>query len=488
MNSKVEQAVSSRNPTCSTTELRTLFLFESLQEEQLRWLCARGHVEDIGVGRVYSEGEPATQFYVLLEGSLRLSVRVGGDEVELSRTDQRGVYAGAWYAYLGDRIPQVYVHSLDATKPCVFFVLPADVLRELMRSWFPMAVHMLEGLFFGMNSINQTIGQRERLLALGSLSAGLTHELNNPAAAAVRAAVSLREANNVVHRTLLAVSNENPRESGLASLVLIQEAALEALTSALSQSPSEMAITEDAVSDWMDAHSVERAWEFAPVLAQAGIDEEWLERLATSLGDVELQRSMRWLTSFIETASLINEIEESTTRISSLVAAAKQYSQLDRSPHQLLDIHELLDSTLVILSAQIGKDVNVVKVYDPGLPLVPGYGAELNQVWTNLVDNALSAMGGSGTLTIRTLTDKRMAVVIVGDSGPGIAPEIESRIFEPFFTTKPVGQGTGLGLDISWRIVVNKHHGDILVRSRPGETQFEVRLPLETTTGSGGTP
>jgi signal transduction histidine kinase len=481
MSGEAEQRLSSRRLACGPEELRTLFLFEALEQEQLTWLCARGHVEEVAAGRVFSEGEAATQFYVLLEGSLRLSLRVGGDEVELNRTDQRGVYAGAWYAYLGDRVPQVYVHSLDATTPCVFFVLPAESLRELMRNWFPMAVHMLEGLFFGLNSINQTIGQRERLLALGSLSAGLTHELNNPAAAAVRAAASLREANDVTRRTLLAVSNENPTESGLASLVLIQESVLRVVPVSPPPTSSGIARDEDAVLDWLDARSVERGWEYAPVLAQAGVDQEWLEVLAASLGDAELQRSLRWLTSLIETESLISEIEEATARISSLVSAAKQYSQLDRSPYQFLNIHDLLDSTLVMLAARIGSGVKVVKAYDPELPLVPGYGAELNQVWTNLIDNALSAMNGSGTLTIRTLTDDDMAVVIVGDSGPGIAPEVQTRVFEPFFTTKPVGEGTGLGLDISWRIVVNKHHGDILVRSRPGDTEFEIRLPLNAT-------
>ena len=179
----------------------------------------------------------------------------------------------------------------------------------------------------------------------------------------------------------------------------------------------------------------------------------------------------------------MNEIDDSTTRISTLVGAAKQYSQMDRAPHQVLDVHELLDSTLVMLSRKIGAGVQVVKDYDRSLPDVPVYGAELNQVWTNLIDNALQAMDGDGTLTLRTSRVEDDIQVEICDTGPGIPDDVVGRIFEPFFTTKPVGEGTGLGLDISWRIVVNKHHGDLSVRSVPGDTRFRVRLPLRAYEG-----
>ena len=179
--------------SCSVDELRTLFLFEKLTEDQLQWLCERGHVELIETGPVYAEGAAATCFYVLLEGTVVMSRRVGADDIEVGRTSVRGVYSGAFTAYLGDRMPQTYQNSLRTAEPSRFFVLDADVFAELMREWFPMAVHLLEGLFFGNKNAQQAIGQRERLLALGSLSAGLTHELNNPAAAAVRATSTLRE-------------------------------------------------------------------------------------------------------------------------------------------------------------------------------------------------------------------------------------------------------------------------------------------------------
>ncbi len=187
---------------------------------------------------------------------------------------------------------------------------------------------------------------------------------------------------------------------------------------------------------------------------------------------------MRWLNYTVETELLMNEIEDSTSRISGLVNAARQYSQLDRAPYQVVDVHELLDSTLQMLAGKIGPQVRVVKDFDRTLPRIPAYPGELNQVWTNLIDNAVSAMDGAGTLTVRTWRDHDRLVVEFRDTGPGVPDEIRQRIFEPFFTTKPVGQGTGLGLDISWRIVVNKHHGDLQVESSPGDTRFRVRLPL----------
>jgi signal transduction histidine kinase len=211
---------------------------------------------------------------------------------------------------------------------------------------------------------------------------------------------------------------------------------------------------------------------------QSGIEVDWLDQIADIVDDGMLEGAVRWLNYTLETELLMNEIEDSTTRISTLVAAAKQYSQMDRAPHQVLDIHELLDSTLIMLSRKIGDGVKVVKDYDRSLPDVPVYGAELNQVWTNIIDNALQAMGGTGTLTIRTSHVDDSAQIEISDTGPGVPDTIVQRIFEPFFTTKPVGQGTGLGLDISYRIVVNKHHGDLSVHSVPGDTRFVIRLPL----------
>jgi signal transduction histidine kinase len=217
----------------------------------------------------------------------------------------------------------------------------------------------------------------------------------------------------------------------------------------------------------------------APTFVAAGLDVAWLDHIEAAVDADTLEPALRWLNYTVDTELLMNEIEDSTTRISTLVGAAKQYSQMDRAPYQVVDVHELLDSTLLMLSGKFPAGITVVKEYDQSLPQIPAYAAELNQVWTNLIDNAVSAMGQSGRLTVRTGQDREGEVFVeFGDTGPGVPEEIRNRIFEPFFTTKPVGEGTGLGLDISWRIVVKKHHGDLSFESSPGDTRFRVRLPV----------
>ncbi len=381
-------------------------------------------------------------------------------------------------AYLGDRVPQVYNNSLRVTEPSRFFVLDASVFAELMHDWFPMAVHLLEGLFYGNKKTQEAIGQRERLLALGSLSAGLTHELNNPAAAAVRATASLRERVAGMRHKLGMIAGGRWDRTTLETLIRLQEEAAERVPKALALAPLEASDREDGITDWLEDHGVRDGWDLAPTFVAAGLDAAWLDHVAMTVDPEVLEGALRWLNYTVETELLMNEIEDSTTRISTLVGAAKQYSQLDRAPYQVVDVHELLDSTLMMLSGKIPPGIEVVKDYDLSLPSIPAYAGELNQVWTNLIDNAVSAMNGSGTLTVRTGMDREQVYVDFCDTGPGVPPEIKNRIFEPFFTTKPVGEGTGLGLDISWRIVVNKHHGDLSLVSEPGDTRFRVRLPI----------
>jgi signal transduction histidine kinase len=462
---------------CDVDEIRTLFLFEKLSDEQLARLCREGHIETVEPGWVLREGEPALWFYVLLEGSVALFRRVGTDDVEINRTDERGVYAGAFQAYLGDRIRQVYNNSLRANVRSRFFVLAADDFAQLMREWFPMALHLLEGLFFGTQSTQQVLQQRERLLALGSLSAGLTHELNNPAAAAVRATSSLRDRLADMRHEFATIASGFDR-STFASLVQLEAEAVEGVKTAPQLTPMGTSDLEDRLGEWFEEHQISDGWDLAPVFVQAGLAESYLARVAGAVGAPNLESAVRWLTRAVEAEILMDEIQDSTTRVSTLIAAAKQYSQMDRAPYQVADVHELLDSTLTMLAPKLGGDIEVRREYDRSLPPIPVYAAELNQVWTNLIDNAIGAMGPSGTLTIRTSRDEDFLSVAIGDTGPGVPEEIRSRIFEPFFTTKPFGEGTGLGLDISWRIVVNKHHGDLKLESRPGNTWFVVRLPF----------
>ncbi|MGQ4513346.1 ATP-binding protein [Streptomyces sp. DW26H14] len=469
-------------------DLRGLFLFEKLDEGQLRWLSERGRLEERAAGGdVYREGEPATCFFVLLSGSVAMSQVLHGDDVEVSRTDQRGVYSGATQAYLGDRVEQVYKNSLRAVSDAVFFVLPADEFATAVRTWFPMALHLLEGLFFGYRAANSLVNERERLLALGSLSAGLTHELNNPAAAAVRATEALRDRVAGMRHKLALIADGRLDGSRLHQLVELQDTAVKQAGSAPSLSVMETSDAEDELSDWLDERGVANAWDIAPTLVAGGVGVPWLATVADTVGDTYLDSAVRWLAYAIDTELLMGEIDDAVTRVSDLVGAAKKYSQLDRAPQQTVDVHELLDATLTMLRAKIPPGIKIVKEYDRTLPEIPAYGAELNQVWTNLIDNAVDAMGTTGTLTVRSWAeDDRRLLVEIGDTGAGIAPEIRPRIFEPFFTTKGVGEGTGLGLDISYRIVVNKHHGDIRVDSRPGDTRFTVCLPMtDEETGSG---
>jgi signal transduction histidine kinase len=263
----------------------------------------------------------------------------------------------------------------------------------------------------------------------------------------------------------------------LKRLVDAQEEFVAKARNAPDLTPLQTSDAEDELTDWLDDHDVHDGWQLAPIFVAGGLTVDDLDSVAEACPDDCLAGALRWLSYTVETEGLLGEIIDSTARISSLVNAARQYSQMDRAPHQWLDLHEGLFATLTMLKPKLAG-VQLVKELDKSLPRIPGYPAELNQVWTNLIENARDAMDGSGTLTIRTRRDGDCAVVEFEDTGPGVPPEIRSRIFEPFFTTKAVGQGTGLGLDVSFRVVVNRHHGDLRVDSEPGHTVFRVTLPM----------
>jgi signal transduction histidine kinase len=459
-------------------ELRRLFLFEKLDEGQLGWLADRGWVVEVpNDTTVIGEGDPAEVIMILLGGSIVMSRRVGRDDVEVVRTDQLGVYFGSTQAYIADAAAQTYQTSVRSIGDVRLFVLRAEDFARAIREWFPMALHLLEGLFLGMRNSQQLVGQRQQLLALGSLAAGLTHELNNPAAAAVRANAALRERVAGMRHKLAMLAHDEIDPRLLELLVDVQEEAVAAVAKAPTLSPMEESEREDELTDWLAEHGVREGWEIAPVLVSAGTSTEFLDRVAAGAPTDMLEGALRWLTYTLEAELLLQEITDSVTRISTLVAAAKQYSHMDRMPFERADVHEGLKSTLAMLMGKL-DGISVVKDFDRSLPTIPVYSGELNQVWTNLIDNAVQAMTGSGTLTLRTSRDGDFVRVEIGDTGPGVPPQIRQRIFEPFFTTKPVGQGTGLGLDISYRIVVGRHGGDLTVESEPGDTRFVVRLPL----------
>jgi len=472
----------SENPTPEL--LRSLFLLEALDDEQLQWFLDHGELCRVPAGEwLCREGEPAECFYQLVEGTLAMS-RVAGDvDVEVARTDQRGAYGGATASWLKpDDRPLTYNGSIRAVTDCTFLAVPAVGLAAFMNEHFPMAVHLLDGLFTGMQRSQQRVGERQRLQALGALSAGLTHELNNPASAAVRAVDSLRTRVDGMRGKLRHLGDGHLPSDVLHELIDLQDEALGIAASAPRRSPLEVSDAEDELGDWLDGHGAPRPYDLAAILVAAGLDVPWAEKVEATLAAEDLTNGLAWVGYTLETESLMREITESVQRISQLVGAAKQYSQLDRAPFQRTDVREGLESTLVMLSGKL-RETTVVREYADDLPLVPGFPAELNQVWTNLIDNAVQAMGPGGTLTLRTAVDNDSVLVSVGDTGPGVPEDLRSRIFEPFFTTKPVGAGTGLGLDISYRVVTGKHGGDLRVVGGPGDTRFEVRLPFSDRPG-----
>jgi signal transduction histidine kinase len=463
-------------------ELRTLFLFEHLSDEQLAWLSERGRVVEYQAGAtIHAEGAPSSCFFVLLSGTIAMQSRVQGGELEVSRTDYYGAYTGAFDAYLADLgVPQIYPVTARAITDCRLFELPAADWGHAVKEWFPMAVHLLAGSQVQGPAARDTVARHERLVALGSVTAGLTHELNNPVAAIARATARLQEMlAEMQEKVGVMVRSQLPADQ-LEAIADLAGRALEQRRVAPVLSPLEASDREDELATWLEDRGVTGAWEMAPTLVAAGVGLDWLEELSEVLPAGRLEVGLSYPVRALESDSLIDEITDAAGRISGLLAAAKQYTQMDRAPMQSFDIHEGLDATLTMLGHKLGDDIEIVREYDRSVPRISAYPAELNQVWTNLIDNAADAMGEHGKLTVRTRPERDDRLMVeIGDTGPGVPDEIRGRVFEPFFTTKDVGKGTGLGLDIAWQIVVGRHNGEMRLESEPGNTRFQVILPIQ---------
>ena len=454
------------------SDLRAVPLFDGLRDDQLQELLAGGDEVPILPGEVvWLEGERADYWWVVVDGSLDLSRRIGREDVVVGRMDMPGRWAGGFRAWDEHG---VYLATARGVAGGRLLRVPASRLHELAEIWFPFAAHLVAGLYGTARSIEATARQRSALVTLGTLAAGLAHEINNPAAAAVRSAVELERACDGLLEAL--------RQMATSGVTAPQFAGLDSLRRGLQPAAApadalESADREEELRGWLEGAGVERSWELASSLVSAGADVEWLQRAAATSGD-RLEPSLVWVARTVDVASLLAEVRESTRRVSELVAGIKSYSQMDRASHQRVNVREGLESTLLVMGPRLRPGITVVRHWGDDVPLVDGMPGELNQVWTNLIDNAVDAMAGAGTLTVTTGRIGDAVVVEVGDTGAGMTPEVQQRAFEAFYTTKDVGRGTGLGLDIAQRIVVDRHGGSIEVQSRPGDTRLRVRLPI----------
>jgi signal transduction histidine kinase len=462
-------------------ELRSFSIFDGLTGDQLAELADGGTVVRIEPGvELFREGEYADYWWVLLDGAVDLVRRVGREDTLVGRMDVPGRWAGGFRAF--DEHGVYLATGRGATSGRVLRV-PAEVLRERLNDWFPFGRHLIEGVYHTARSIESTVRQRASLITLGTLAAGLAHEINNPAAAASRAVDDLESACETLLSSLSRLASDEISAKQFAALDTLRQ---EIGSGAAVSDPLAMADQEEVLSSWLTSRGIDREWMIAPPLAAAGADLLWCERAADVLPGPALQPGLEWVASTLSAATLLAEIKEASRRISGLVAAIRSYSQMDRAATQRIDVTDGLESTLVMLGYKLGDGVTVIRDYGSGVPRIEAYPGELNQVWTNLIDNAVDAMGGAGTLRLATRAEGDDVVIEVGDTGPGMPPEVAARAFEPFYSTKDVGKGTGLGLDIARRIVVERHGGTITIDSLPGETVLRISIPARPRTARGG--
>jgi signal transduction histidine kinase len=454
-------------------ELRQLPLFDGLDEAQIVDLLEVCHESTFDAGHeLWVEGQPADVWWVLLEGSINLARRTGKDESVVGAMSSPGQWAGGFAAW--DPHARYFATGRAVERSRVLQV-PSEDLRSLGDEWFAFGVHFIRGLVDTVRRVEANARQREALVALGTLAAGLAHEINNPAAAASRAVDSLQSTSEALVSSLARL--------GSYCISSAQFAEIDALRQAVDppdpgSDPLAAADREDDLSLWLSHHGVEGEWLLAPVLAAAGLDTAWCDRVAEVLGAEPLAPAIEWVAHSLTMTALLAEVKDSTARVSGLVGAVRSYSQLDRAAAQNIDVTEGLESTLVMLAYKL-RGVSVERDFATDVPMIEAIPGELNQVWTNLIDNAVDAMDGAGTLGLATrLEDLGRVAIEITDTGPGMAADVQARAFEPFFTTKDVGKGTGLGLDISRRIIVERHSGDISIDSEPGRTVMRVTLPI----------
>lgn len=452
-------------------DLRKVSVFSDLSQDQLAWFVDKGEEVRFGPGEVFARpGEPAVWLAVILEGEIRFQ----------REDDPDGPVFTASAGQITGYLPYSRLTHIRG----IGRALVATRMLRLHKDNFPEMLQRIPGIGQGLvaimaDRIRETTRietQRDKLAALGKLSAGLAHELNNPAAAAQRAAANLREALETVRDASIRLARHALSAEQRESIIQLEGQATR-VTPLIPADPLAQNDREEQIGNWLEKQQVANAWKIAPVLADRGVEISKLEGLAADVGAAVLSDALVRIASILTIARLISEIENSTRRISDLVHAIKEYSYMDRAAMQEVDLHQGLESTLAILGHRLKGGIKVVREYGQNIPRICAYGGELNQVWTNLLDNAIEAMQGQGEIHLRTALELDRVLVEIRDNGPGIPADVQPRIFEPFFTTKGVGEGTGLGLDTVCRIVRN-HHGEIRVVSQPGDTRFQVYLPV----------
>jgi signal transduction histidine kinase len=461
-------------------ELDSAFLTNGLTPQQRDQLVAAADRVDFAAGEtLFTEGSPADHLWILLEGTIELSRGRDGDATVLAMMTMPGQWAGGLAAWGDAGAATGYRTTGHAVTSGRCLAVHSDRLGALVGEWFPFGRHMIVGIFQTVRSIEATARQRESLVALGTLAAGLAHEINNPAAASLRAVVALREETERMLQALARLAESTITADQFVRLEQLRvEASAQAMDGSVgSLGPLAVADREESLGTWLHAHGLESAWDLAPMLAARGVDAGWCARVEAVTPGVAFEPALQWIAGAVAVDSLLDDLTETTTRISRLVSDVRSYSQLDRAALQRIDVREGIESTLSMLAPKLVR-VLVRRDFAPDAPHVEAFAAELNQVWTNLVENAVDAMRGEGTIVISTRRDEDALVVDIADDGPGMPPEVQERAFEPFFTTKDVGRGTGLGLDISRRIVVDRHGGAIWFDSGPTGTIAHVRLPL----------
>lgn len=451
-------------------ELLRIPAFADLPEDQIVWFLEHAEELHVKAGTTYArQGDPADAMFVVLEGQIQSRGEFGGETVVFSTN------AGDVTGILPFSRMKQFPLEARATTDVRILRFPATLFPELVQK-MPELTKRLVGLM--ADRIRETTRmeqQRDRLASLGKLSAGLAHELNNPASAAKRAASQLRE--------ILKKVRDASLELGRRELTAAQKSEIEKLEASFTQHTEvpldalQLSDLESQIDSLLRSHGQNDLWQLAADLARRNIKPAGLESLFAIMDADTARAALVRIAASVEIATLLNEIESGTSRISDLVRAIKEYTYMDQTPVQNVDVVKSLETTLTILNHKLKRGVTVQRDYQRVPLLVDSFGSELNQVWTNIIDNAIDAMGGKGELRVRTYRDDNCVVVEIADDGPGITADIEPHIFEPFFTTKKVGEGTGLGLDTALRIV-KKHRGIIHVDSKPGDTRFQIWLPL----------